>query len=429
MKNALPFALLFPIACALVACGDDTEAGSGGSTAASTSAETTGATTSSTASASTTVASSSSGGEGGQGGAGGESSGSGFGGSQGDGGFSPGDPIEAPEDEWTFVDFETSRCMNDTPTGIAVNPSSSNETDLVIFLNGGNACFNTASCAVTANKDGYDAADFENDSIVDRELFSRTGPPTPIDDWSFVYVPYCTGDLHFGDRRGIEVGGQERNFRGGVNMHEYLERLVPTFPNVTRVLLTGVSAGGLGASLNYDQVKRAFGPNVDVYLLDDSGPPMGADYIPPCLQQHFRDTWGYEHTLPEECEGCSGDEFAEGLLDYLTSTYADQRLALISSLEDETIRTFLGFGNDDCAGIDEFAPGPYPGELYTAGLEELRATYEGDNFRVFYPEGDRHVWIDGQEGLDTTIGASPALVDWIEQLINDDPDWQSWPAP
>jgi hypothetical protein len=421
MKNALPFVLLLPLACALAACGDDTEDGSGGSSSDSTSADTTGASTSAT-----TVASSSSGGDGG---AGGESSGSGFGGSQGDGGFSFGDPIDAPDDEWTFVDFETSRCMNDTPTGIAVNPSSTNDTDLVIFLNGGNACFNAASCAVTANKNGYDAADFEDDAVRDADLFDRAGEPGPISDWSFVYVPYCTGDLHFGDRKNIEVGGQTRNFRGGVNIHEYLERLVPTFPNVTRVLLTGVSAGGLGASLNYDQVKKAFGPDVDVYLLDDSGPTMSAAYIPPCLQQHFRDTWGYEYTLPAECEGCSGDEFAEGLIDYLTSTYGDQRLALISSLEDATIRTFLGFGNEDCANIDDLAPPPYPADLYTEGLEELRATYEGENFRVFYPDGDRHVWINDQEGLDTTIGGSPPLVDWIEQLITDDPDWQSWPAP
>jgi hypothetical protein len=418
MKNALPFALLLPLACALAACGDDTEAGSGGGGGATT------ATTTATTAATTTASSSS----GGEGGSGGESTGSGFGGSQGSGGFGFGDPIEAPDDEWTFVDFETSRCMNDTPTGIAVNPSSTNQTDLVIFLTGGNACFNTTSCAVTVNKDGYDAAKFEDDPVRDAELFSRTGS-SPISDWSFVYVPYCTGDLHFGDRKNIEVGGQERTFRGGVNMHEYLERLVPTFPDVTRVLLVGVSAGGLGAALNYDQVKKAFGDDVDVYLLDDSGPPMSADFIAPCLQQHFKDTWGYEHTLPEACEGCGGDEFAEGLVDYLTSTYADQRLALISSTEDATIRNFLGFGADDCAGIDEFVPAAYPGEQYAEGLEELRATYEGDNFRVFYVDDDRHVWISDQEGLDTTVGDSPPLVDWIEQMITDDPDWQSWPAP
>lgn len=429
MKTGLTPWLLLSLACAVVACGDDTTDGSGGGGDGG-SASTTSTTTTSTGSTTTTTATTTTGGGGsGDGGAGG-AGGDGFGGSQGTGGFDFGDAIEAPADEWTFVDFPDSRCMNDTPTGIGVNISSSNATDVVIFLQGGNACFNTTSCAVTANPNGYDAEDFANDGSLGADLFSREANDNPIADWSYVYVPYCTGDVHAGDRASIEVGGKERKFRGFVNMHDYLERIVPTFPNVERVLLTGVSAGGFGAAFNYDQVKRAFGPEVQVILLDDSGPPMAEEFVPACLQAAFRATWGLDNSLPVDCADCfAGDTFMEEYVSYITTTYADQRFALISSEEDSTIRSFWGFGNDDCADLNAFAPPPYPGATYTAGLEDLRDRVGGENFALFMPPGTRHVWLSDAEGLGTTVGDSPTLLEWVEQLINSDPAWQSWPAP
>src|SRR5262245_58938186 len=67
-----------------------------------------------------------------------------------DGAVPIGDRIDAPENEWTWVDFPDSRCMNDTPTGIGINKASASK-DVIIFLMGGNACFNAVSCGVTAN--------------------------------------------------------------------------------------------------------------------------------------------------------------------------------------------------------------------------------------------------------------------------------------
>ena len=72
--------------------------------------------------------------------------------------------IDVPENEWTFVPFADSRCMDDSATGIAVNFTSKSE-DLVIFLEGGNACFNNLSCLSTANPNGYSKATFESDGL------------------------------------------------------------------------------------------------------------------------------------------------------------------------------------------------------------------------------------------------------------------------
>jgi hypothetical protein len=436
MKTFLHLVWIAPLALAAVACGDDSGVGGGsggGTTSADASSGSTGpgATTSTTttttsSSSSPTSTSSGDGGSPGEGGAGGTT---GAGGEPGVGGFVAGEPIDAPDEEWTFVEFPESRCLNDSPTGIGVNLSASNEEDIVIFLQGGNACFNQLSCFTTAHPNGFDQGDFDTEiaQVGALDLFTR-GDQNPIGDWSWAYVPYCTGDVHAGFNQ-TEVGGQMRTFRGYRNMTDYLERLVPTFPNARRVLLTGVSAGGFGAAYNYDQVKRAFGDGVDVYLLDDSGPPMSEEFIAPCLQAHFKETWGLNATLPDECDACrAGDTFTEEFLAHEFATFPDQRFALISSTEDETIRRFWGFGNDDCAGLDELSVPTYPGPQYTEGLEDIRDRIaEGANFALFMPEGGRHVWINDTAGLSTTVDGSPELLDWIDQLINDDEAWQSWP--
>src|SRR5262245_54405098 len=84
------------------------------------------------------------------------------------GGGGPDGPINVPPNEWTFVDFPDALCMDGSPTGIAVNPNPDSD-DVVIFLQGGNACFNNASCLVVAHPDGYTADTFETEERGDLE--------------------------------------------------------------------------------------------------------------------------------------------------------------------------------------------------------------------------------------------------------------------
>jgi hypothetical protein len=50
-------------------------------------------------------------------------------------------------------------------------------------------------------------------------------------------------------------------------MAAYLKRIVPTFPDPSRVILSGSSAGGYGALANWWQTQQAFG-DVRVDLID-----------------------------------------------------------------------------------------------------------------------------------------------------------------
>lgn len=360
-------------------------------------------------------------------------------GSPPDSGWSFGEPMTGTPGVWTWVDFADSRCMNDTPTGIGLNLAGERDK-VMIFLMGGNACFDALTCQVTAYVNGFGQTEFNQDQYRARSapIFNRLEADNPFSDWSYVLVPYCTGDIHAGANPAGNAGGQARNFHGYLNMRAFLKRIVPTFPNATQVLLTGVSAGGFGAAFNFHQVQQAFGPNVRVTLIDDSGPPMGEAFLPACLQKHWRDTWGLDFTLPETCDACFSDQgglFAEALVDFMQASYPDRSLGFISSSEDSVIRQFWSYGLNDC-GLLRGAGTPgatYPAADFRAGLLDLRDRILGSagRARLYMPDQQgtrtKHVWLG--ERIWEVEHHGVRLSDWILQALDADPSWPHAPAP
>lgn len=343
-------------------------------------------------------------------------------------------PITAPEREWTWVDFPESRCLNGTPTGLGVNLVQ-NATTAVIFLTGGNACFNQLTCFITANTDGYGATKFEQEKTrLVVSLFDRTHDANRFKDASFVFVPYCSGDVYSGTREDVMLEGSRYTYWGWHNMEQFLARVVPTLSGVESVLLTGVSAGGFGAFLNFDHVQRAFGPNVRVTLIDDSGPAMGSDFISPCLQAHFRTLWGFDEGPLAACGApCATNlsgAFIEDYAHYLLTEHPDRNMGVISSDADQTIRGFWGFGNDMCRNLfGTFTVPTYDPAHFRAGLLDFRDRIAAgaENFKLYMPVSTRHGWLDTPPWTIEHYGVN--LNDWIGQAVTDDPAWDNVPPP
>ncbi len=187
-----------------------------------------------------------------------------------------------------------------------------------------------------------------------------------------VYVPYCTGDIHAGDNT-VMYGGKPAKHSGYKNVSAYLERIVPTFPNADRVILSGASAGGFGAALNWWQTQEAFG-KIRVDMLDDSGTPMPPS-IPIASEAEWRKQWNLAATFPPGCTECATR--IDGILGFYAKTYPDHRGALMSYTKDSVLPTFFGITQDK----------------FAMGLEE-QATTQFDpspNLRYFIYTGSGHV--------------------------------------
>ncbi|MFO0612137.1 MAG: pectin acetylesterase-family hydrolase [Polyangiaceae bacterium] len=334
------------------------------------------------------------------------------------------EPIEAPANEWTWIETPGTQCMNGDTAGfgISIVPGSRN---LMIYLEGGGACFNDACDFSALNVPYVPPPD---------GIFNRNNDGNPVHDWSMIYVPYCTGDIHGGDKD-TELGGQVRHFHGYSNITKYLERWVVTFQHLDNVLLTGISAGGFGAGLNFPQVADAFasihkdgGPQMT--LVDDSGPPFGNDVIPPCLEDTFRTVWGLDQTVLKACgTDCPNpSDFASGLIDHVITRYPTAHFGVFSNAQDTVIRTFMGFGwgngqHDNCGGV----PTIVPSSVYEDGLLALRETYAGK--AGTYLIGPDRWYLDfglGHTALRsptfwTTVVDDVSVEEWVGHVIDGDP--------
>jgi len=330
--------------------------------------------------------------------------------------------ITAPPEVWTWVPFPDAKCRNGSPTGIGVNlnPASQN---LVIYLEGGGACFNPVTCATNATSFG--AADFPGrfpaasdggapqpgNGILDRN------PANPVKDWSYVYVPYCTGDVHAGNNPNgsvPQVSGTQA-FVGYANIDFYLQRLVPTFSTATQVLLTGISAGGFGAAANYLHVQRAFG-TIPVELIDDSGPFMENPYLATCLQNVNRDLWNLNSTAGADCAGhCNNPgRFFLDYAQYVVAKYPTRQFGLMDSTDDGTITEYFGFGANDCTVV---LPMQVSAATFTAGLMDVRANLASDkNSGSFYFTGTDHTSLGDDNFYTRTAGSTP-LTTWVANLL------------
>jgi len=327
-----------------------------------------------------------------------------------------GEPIDAPPLEWTWLEIPEARCMDGAATGVAVNPNPESSR-LLIFVDGGGACFDSFTCAffdtsrgwlgenVVEALEGHDGL-----AILDRDVVAN-----PLRHFSWAYVPYCTGDVHSG-----VLETEDRSYVGYLNMTTYLERFVATFPEVDLVVLAGSSAGGIGATMSFEQTREAF-TCATLHLINDSGPFMSDTYMRPCLQAQWRELWGFEAHLPAACDACFGED-GGGLINYapyLAELYPDSRFGVIASERDLTVRTYLGFGYSlGCAG-----PWLMPASDHEAGLRELRDEILAghDNARMFVRGGSGHPVLN--DPLEETVAGGMPLGHWLAQLIEDDDDW------
>ena len=312
------------------------------------------------------------------------------------------DPVRAPVDQWTWVDVPGSACANGRPTGFGINPHA-NARDVLIFLQGGGACWDGLSCWGPVSTSfyvstGYGRLEFVTDVARTAMLFMRREAQNPFRDFNLVYVPYCTGDVHAGNRVATYdfFGRRATHHMGARNISLLLPRVVATFPDARRVFLAGDSAGGFGSAFNLARVQEAF-PWLRVDVVDDSGPP-----VQPAGDRWatWARTWGVE--IPPECPSCASS--IDAFVDHYRTRYSRNRFAVLSVERDAIISTFMGL-----------APGDFRARVL--GLAD-RADRSWPAARYFVAPGLLHVM--------QLPPVRPAGFDaWIRRFVDEDPTLRS----
>lgn len=344
---------------------------------------------------------------------------------------------ESAPGEWTWLgpeEFQNApTCMDGSKTGLGLSRSPNGSKKVLVFMQGGGACFDGQTCILAdhaLDADSMDAAKFAEWKTANGKttVMNRDRVENPFKDWNFVFMPYCSGDVFSGAN---EAGFEGRPQVGFRNVSAYLPRIKSTFKDAEQVVLAGTSAGGYGAAYNYVQVQKAFS-SLDVTVIDDSGPPLSTQFTASCLQEKWKTTWKMDTTSPVDGPfplGLDAQTGKEGnglfqLVQELISAHPKSKFAFMSHEGDIVMRYFHGIGTSfNCA-----TPGLLAEDFFADGLREVR-TIKGDNFLTYYGPGSGHQYFksDDADMYDTTVDGIN-LATWLGQVVNGDTAAKRVPA-
>jgi hypothetical protein len=206
-------------------------------------------------------------------------------------------PGRTVQDAWIYEQpGGDTGCAFDTPFGF-FHRGLSEASDLLIYFQGGGACWEWVSCS------GLFDTDVSRDEVAGYSgIFDSANTANPFRSFAVVFVPYCTGDVHVGDttrRYGEEESAVPVAHRGYRNVTAVLD-WIETRIDPQRVVVAGASAGSYGALFYTPEIARRFA-RATTFMIGDSGVPLLHDYVD-VLQRWgaaavLRELWGSDDDL------------------------------------------------------------------------------------------------------------------------------------
>ncbi len=301
---------------------------------------------------------------------------------------------------------ENAICLGGTEFQAFIRRGTSNK--VVLFLEGGGACWNDETCWVKLRAKKMSAPLF-GDGVL-----NATAPGNPFADWNVVYVPYCDGSVFSGDNVVDYPDGPTHTYHHGAqNLSAGVSLMRREFPNPELIVVSGSSAGGYGTFSGYGVTRVAY-PETPVLVLDDCGPGIQNTARAQDMMDRNQN-WRYRQFIPTSCSDC--DPQATYLAAWALERDPTLRLGLFDYLQDPILRSFLGFGSD----LDGFA------NLLLDVTNDIHDRYP-DRFKRFFKQGESHTILFLSGFYDLEI-AGTSLVDWTTDFITDGPAWQDIVEP
>jgi Pectinacetylesterase len=179
---------------------------------------------------------------------------------------------------------------------------------LLIYHDGGGACWESNTCVtpLVSNAPIYDPRITENEYNLAYAggVLDGTNAANPFKDWTKVFIPYCTGDVGWGNRDVIYQtvqGPLPIRHRGYANIRAVLRWLEDYYrdnnlPAPAKVALTGSSAGAYATiGTVFPEAIKLLPRTTDTYVIADSGNGVVTD----SFLASAKANWGYESTLPK----------------------------------------------------------------------------------------------------------------------------------
>jgi hypothetical protein len=295
--------------------------------------------------------------------------------------------------------------------------------NLVVFFDGGGACWDTMNCIYYPTY--YPAADETVQGLTGAGgIFDTDNPANPFKDWNFVFIPYCTGDIHWGsnDKQYFDY----LNWYGGVtftihhrgfdNFLVVLKWINENFSRPHEIFVTGSSAGSYGAMLAFPYIQEAY-PESKASILGDAG--FGV--VSEDFHNNYINNWGIQQNLPHWIPGFKRpfSEYSNAeMYKMIAHSYPHRKIGQYTTAWDATQAFFYN------VMLNTFDPtkwsSPPPQEVWfdwhqqMIGYADLAA--QAPNYRYYIGAGCHHT-IMGEDKFFDEDSAGVPFVDWINAMV------------
>lgn len=312
---------------------------------------------------------------------------------------------------WTIIEpGGDTICSRGTPYRYAVRRGTVNK--VVVDFMGGGACWDGLTCSI-ADAIFNDSTEGLVDLFDDPDpegIYDTDNPENPFADWWHVFIPYCTGDIHWGDATTSYGEGDDAltiEHRGAVNARTALDWAEASFEAPDDVFITGCSAGAYGSILWAPEIIERF-PDAQVAHLGDSGAGV-------ITEQFFRDSfpsWNAEAAFPSfiptldpatnEILGLSASDLYGRIAAYYPDIVFSQ---YHTAFDDNQAFYFEAMGGGDQRAWSE--------QMYSQ-MEYAESL--ADNVTTYIAPGERHCIIIFDAFYETESNGV-RLVDWVNELV------------
>jgi hypothetical protein len=334
---------------------------------------------------------------------------------------------------WTQIIPEPTEYMGRslTPTCIGLPGTDSEfsffakggrENNLVVFFDGGGACWESMN-TIYEPTCSLEVDETVEDLAAAGGIFDTDNPANPFKDWSFVTIPYCTGDIHWGSsdhgypdylNQYPSMNYVTLHHRGFDNFLVVLKWMTEHFRRPHKIFVTGSSAGSYGAAVGFPYIQEAF-PKSKASLLGDAGNGVTTEDF----HNISINNWGIQGNLPTWIPGFDRP-FSEYDLDemylMIADYYSHSKIAQYTTAWDWNQTFFYN------VMLNIFDPAQWGNwttvwcDWHDQMIDFVYSAAEASNYRYYIGAGFDHT-IMGYDKFYEEDSAGVPFVDWVDAMV------------
>jgi hypothetical protein len=282
---------------------------------------------------------------------------------------------------------------------------------LALYFQGGGGCWNSRNCGLDGQRTFENAVDdgdrpwLEGQGVV-TGILDAGNPANPLREFTIVFAPYCTADVHLGVRtERFETSDGKRldvAYRGLANAQRVMDWVTQQYADPRQVFVSGGSAGAIPSPIFAAQLARHY-TKARVVQLGDGAGGYRTMRLAPQLE-----LWGATRALKHDPLYRDLDVQTANFEDFYAraAPVPNLQLGQINSIEDRVQIFFLAqLGNE----VKSLAP------LLSANIADLRKS--NPKLRTYTMPGTVHTVLTRPDFYTAKVD-EVALTKWVDDLAN-----------